>query len=547
MKKFLYIILFSLLFTLVFAEPRPSNDNKRPARPSMTRPVKPSYRLLRPSSTKKLEEDYACELSIQTNVSSAEVYINGHYEGRTNLLVKGLRPSVYSVELRKSGYENEFFDVELRPGYRNTYSVNMQKIYGRIEFYGLSSNSKIYINGSLKNGNVVEMEPGYHQVEIKRFGYKPYTETVHVRAYEYTDVYPKFVEAPFEINNFKISRTTINPDYNNLFGKVDFSFSVSANGTAEIVVLNQKNEVVWNNKWNSFSTWEQSITFTGKNNHGEVLPDGNYIVKLISGSYSNFQVITIDRSISYSLMGINTKGSGIGSVPVVFDNDMSLVIPYLQAGFALNEKVHDNFGDFKVGLLFDLVKHFEMNLSFGVLPGGGVKEKKNVQFSSAIKLFDTVPVGKNNFCYGGLIHWSFTGDTMPLPMGIDNGTGLGFGAMTGLDLPFAYFGLTTDYIMAAEDGKHFNKGSVWKNSIAAALKIGKTINLDGWFAINSAIHNPDLSPNYNTDLLWAADYGGELLFAFGNSSLIGDLKVQRIKVFMGPGSLKFTFGLSYLL
>lgn len=553
MKKFLLLVVFVFICTGLFAVPRPSSEHTRPSRPDNSRPAQPrkNHRydidFIRPSSVKKLEDSKACELSIQTNVSSAEVYINNHYEGRTNLLVDGLRPGNYIIEIRKNGYEDELFEIELRPGYRSIYSIDMIKIMGKIDIHDLPSSAYLYVDGSSKSGNIIEIEPGYHTVEIRRFGYNPYSERVYVEAYEYTDVYPEFSEADFEIYNLKSSREKINPEYDNLFGRTEFSFTVTARGSAELQVKNEEGTVVWNHKWKSFSSWNQSITFYGKNSAGEPLPDGLYTVCILADGYSDELSLYLDRGASYSLMGINTKGSGIGSMPAVFNNGVSLIVPYIQAGYLLNEKVDESFFDIQIGLLFDFGNHYEFNLAIGALPGSAAAGSKQMQFSTSFKFYDLMPLGNYTFCYGGLVHWAFVNESLYLPAGIDTGNGLGFAVIAGFDMPNLYLGFSSDYIFAAESGRSFKSGSVWKNGLTASVKIGKKLNLDCWGALNSAINNPKLLPSYTTELLNAVDYGAELLFTFGSSSAMGSAKIERVKQFTGPGFVKIGFGLSYLL
>lgn len=82
---------------------------------------------LSPSSVKEINTVTA-NLEIKTNVRSAEVYINGSYEGRTNLLVTDLRPGFYKVEVRKNGFTSESFEIELRSKYCHTYKIDLKEL-----------------------------------------------------------------------------------------------------------------------------------------------------------------------------------------------------------------------------------------------------------------------------------------------------------------------------------------------------------------------------------------------------------------------------------
>ena len=537
MKKIISAILLIISSMSLFAASRPRD------------PFDKGYRdpLIRPSDIKQLE-DRSCELYISTNVSDAEVYINGFYEGRSNLTVTGLRPGRYRIHVKKNGYEDRRFEIDLRSGYRQSYSIELQKIMGKIHLHNVPDSALVYIDNEKYSGSVLFVEPGTHWVEIKRFGYNTYSETVHVYGYDRVDVYPEFSEAAFEVSNLKVSKDTINPEYSNVFGKTDIEFYVTSNGSATVEIFNEENEKVWFCTWNSFYTWNQSVTWNGRNLEGEALPTGVYRIKLSDGNYYLETFVQINRGAAFSLNGINTKGSGIGSTPAVFPNNMSLIIPYMDVSHSLSayDSGHSSFFDVNLGLLCQFAKHCEFNLAIGFLPNGGIEKNQQVRFATSFKGYGSVPVGQNgSFCYGGLIHWAFVAEPMPVVYGIDKGNGLGFAAMFGFDFPFLYMGLSSDYIFAAETGSSFYDGSIWKNSISVAVKPNRFINIDGWFGINSSINNPELQNC--TDMIYGFNYGAQLVFLLGNTSCMGNIKFECATRRKGKGYINCGIGLSYLL
>ena len=50
-------------------------------------------------------------IHIKSNVSNAEVYLNGVYKGKTSVTLKNLRPGKYRLELRKRFYECDDFTI----------------------------------------------------------------------------------------------------------------------------------------------------------------------------------------------------------------------------------------------------------------------------------------------------------------------------------------------------------------------------------------------------------------------------------------------------
>ena len=541
MKKISVFCLFILFFSCLFAESLLEAVGNLAIQTLLPVSTETPYEL------QELSDSALCEAEFRTNISGAEVYLNGTYYGRTNLVVKNLSPSRYRVELKKSGYETKEFIIHLKKGYRSVYRADLKLILGKIRINNLPSNTSVYLDGSLKSTNVIEATPGYHELKIKRFGYTSYTENVYVKAYEYVNVYPEFTPVPFVISDFRISKESINPDYKNRLGRVDFSFEVTANGSALIQVWNAYGQVVWYKEWTSFSTWSQSVRWDGRDSMGNDLSDGVYTVTISSddNDYYADLTITLDRSTTYSLFAINSKGSGAGNLPAVFANNLNFFAPYFRLGFFQLDNPSKKYIDISGGLLFDFAHHIEFNIGAGACPRLYTEEDAPFLFYTSLKLFDSVEFDSSTkLCYGFLLHWGFLSDDSIFPYGMDTSNGLGLSALVALDFPLLHLGLSSDYIMAPVNGKDFSQGSLWKNGLSLMFKVNKNLSLNTWAALNSSFNSPYRTENFYP--FESLDYGAELLFSLGTSLWQGDFRINGNSFLDGKNYVFVEFGLSYL-
>ncbi len=496
-------------------------------------------RIENPYRTKKLENENDCEICIKSSEFNTSVYINGKYEGTTDLVLKNLKPGRYIIELEKKGFEPDRFEIIAKKGMYQEYRVKLFEILGRIYVHDLPSNSYVIIDNSSKSSAVNDVPPGYHNVEVRKFGYNSYYEKVYVYAYRISHIYPEFTEATFSLYGLKSSKEIINPNYKNSFGSVDFSFQVTKDGTATMEIENQQGEIVWKKDWYSFSTWTQSVNWVPESS----LPDGQYFVTVKSGNFLEKISIILDRNYTYNLSSISNYGSGIGNLPSVFGSNMNLCVPYFYFGGFLNKNANNNFMNYQVGIFLDFAKHFELNFSFG-LGTNNLSLEKPKKIATSFKIYDYNSISEmTKFCYGGLIHYGVTFNMNNLPFGIANGNGLGFAGIFGFDFSKIYLGFSSDYIFASYDGINFNLPSTWKNTFAFSWRTNNYVNFNFWAGINSSFC---INDDYLNDFFRGINLGGEIVFMFGNSSFMGNIKFDANLVPKDESFFYVGFCLSYL-
>lgn len=443
-------------------------------------------------------------LEIQTNVSGVEVYINDFYVGRSDIELKGYRPGFYLVELRKYGYERERFWVEVRPGRRQTYYVNMQLIVGYTTLTGIPDKAKVYVDGSYTSYDYrkcFSSVPGNHRVVIKCFGYKDYTLSVVVDAYENYE-YPVEMElADFEILNFRVSRAVINPEYKNSIGSTEIEFSVTASEPVNLEIQNESGEVVFEYSWSGFTKAEQSLSWNGRGIAGEKLPDGVYTVSIESEHFIFNEKVTIDKTTSIQLFNLNKNGTGVGSLPAFFsafneeNSTFNPFVVYLKAapvtGLQGSSKQNGEYTlNLDTGFVVN-VPNVEFNFGGSFFPA---YEEKFRSFYGTYKMsFSKTVTEKLSVNYGGLIHYGWGSDNLYDKVCFDTGTGLDFGLAGGIDLGIFNFGISSQYIIAAGAGRlgKVAKGregftnNIWENGITISAQPARWLNIGTWAALNN--------------------------------------------------------------
>ena len=74
-----------------------------------------------------IEESKETCIVIESNIPKTQIYLNGIFYGKTNLVVKDLLPGQYVLKVQAASYKSQTFFIEVRRNYRLTYRVNLHK------------------------------------------------------------------------------------------------------------------------------------------------------------------------------------------------------------------------------------------------------------------------------------------------------------------------------------------------------------------------------------------------------------------------------------
>lgn len=490
-----------------------------------------------PDSTKR-RDDELIGVIIKANVE-AEVYINGKLFGKTPVATVDLSATYYNLELRKSGYDTIRCKIYPRRRYTYVYEFVMQRTCGFINVKNYPSGSMVYVDGTRVSSFPMEVDPGSHTVKVRKFGYEDFSESIYVENHKTATVNASLKTAPFRISKFKISKNQINPDYTSGIGKVNFSFEVTNDGSAILSVSDRYGNEVWSHEYNSFSTWEQSITWDGTGNYGERLPDGQYTVNLYSFDFDESYRIKIDRSLIYPLSVFTPSGSGIGSLPCAFGDGVNYVKLFVDFGplIDMNDSGVNLYSlPITTGIIVDFAHYYEISGSIGV--GAATKNiaedsKNPVMASGSFKRNFTVPLEdglKLNFA--GLIDYNFCSVKGYGPLGTDIGKGLGIGLAAAFETKSSYFGVTGEYSFAKTTKS--SDEDILKYGIVASIQPAKNLKSSAWASMT------------NNKVL---EGGLEFISMPGSGAFCFDAKASILKDLSASDKnmlINAKFGLSYL-
>jgi len=239
------------------------------------------------------EETSGRGLAIRSNPTGARVFINGVERGSTPVVFENFSSGEYSVRLSKEGYRDRQFSVTLIDNSRLVVSIKMEELRGfaSVTVYkteGLQSlpfNPQIFTNASDEifyltgdNKTLLNLPAGYNTIRARAFGWEDEIATVLISEDSTASVDFFMKPAVFRIENASRSRRRFNPLNSSSLGNVEYRFDVSAPGSAVMTVTDAGGSVVYSRQLENFTTWNQRVTWDGRDSYGNPVPEGAYTV-----------------------------------------------------------------------------------------------------------------------------------------------------------------------------------------------------------------------------------------------------------------------------
>lgn len=500
----------------------------------------PVYSEPKPEREKRVDE-HETSITIRCNVD-AEIYLNGVYQGRSDLIIKNLIPGSYNLELRKNGFETEYARIFVRHGVSQEFSFRLRKETGFLRIDNLPVGAEVHIDGMNYYSSIVELGTGYHSVTVRKFGYRPYETTVMVYPHCFSEIDVYLELAEFELTKASVSRKIFNPDYTGAAGTLEVRFYVTADSWAKIEVFDSEYNVVYIHEFDHFNTWNQSFVWNGHGQNGDSLSDGKYTIILTSPVSKNSWNVEIDRTLSFPLLSLTNSGAGTGTLPVVLHNRLSYFMPTVSGGMNFSTWNGAYSGFFKGGVLFNLGNHFELGISGGGYPltnGEGVP----ALFNFNGRVYTDCYLGEGiYYTLGGLVRYGFWTKELFGEKGVegvsaDTGAGLGFGIVNGFDFGLVYLGLSDEFTFGSRTGNVVSGDYIFRNGLVFDFMPSNLLNAGAWFAVNS-----DISQNW----FLAIDAGFELNFMPGMSGFVLSLRNKNLFYTGKRSYFSVEIGLSYL-
>lgn len=139
------------------------------------------------------------QLSINSNISGANVFINGNPQGRTEYSNQ-LQPGTYNVRVSEYGYRDFTITVNLNHN-RQIYAY-LEPAYAQVQVKlnnsildpkdkGASGKVDIYIDGNRRNGRSFQLTPGQHTIRLVSGAFSV-EETFNFQPDRYYSIEPSF-------------------------------------------------------------------------------------------------------------------------------------------------------------------------------------------------------------------------------------------------------------------------------------------------------------------------------------------------------------------
>ncbi len=230
-----------------------------------------------PDQDPKDDEEQAPLLTIETEPSGADVYLDGDYLGETPLEVDDVEPGRYRLRVERPGYYGYEEWVDIRDGISSSLALQLEQVTGFMRVVVEPTSADVWVDGSRIGSDVAELPIGTHTVTAYAFGYRRHGQTVRIQENQFAEVRIALEEAPFELSRLRVSRARFNPRNPGWTSRVELSFSVSAPGTGTAVITAPDGAVVEEREL-VFTHPEQRFVWDGRGPHGTPLPDGEYQV-----------------------------------------------------------------------------------------------------------------------------------------------------------------------------------------------------------------------------------------------------------------------------
>lgn len=130
-------------------------------------------------------------LSVSSNPSGANVYVDGIYKGTSSATIT-LPAGSHTIRLEKSGYDSWSGSTFVTAGQTSSVSASLipYVTYGYLSVYSSPSNADVYINGVYKGDTsfTLGLNPGTYQVMVKKAGYTSYSTSATIYSGSTTSV-----------------------------------------------------------------------------------------------------------------------------------------------------------------------------------------------------------------------------------------------------------------------------------------------------------------------------------------------------------------------
>ncbi|MBU0929225.1 MAG: PEGA domain-containing protein, partial [Spirochaetes bacterium] len=219
-------------------------------------------------------------LSVRCDVRGAAVWLDYQARGSVPVDLTGLKPGSHLLVVRADGYYDSIMTISLAADTKTTVSASLELKTGFLDVRVDPPSARVVVDGASHAQGVIEVRAGQQTVKVEAFGYVEQSFSVFVPERLYASISATLQKAPFEAKDFSVSARRFNPRNAGLKGLARAAFSVSAEGSAEILVTGPDGRPVRRAALGPFTDWDQAYTWNGRSDDGEPVPDGEYAMEI---------------------------------------------------------------------------------------------------------------------------------------------------------------------------------------------------------------------------------------------------------------------------
>ncbi len=445
-------------------------------------------------------DDNSAIMNIRTNVSGVEVYLNNLYKGISPLTLENIVPATYVVTLKKDGWETKSVFVQFEEKTETNLYFELLPITGFISIHSNVFGAEVYLDGTLVDMHnsldtgLIEVQEGLHTIEIRKFGYKTQSKNVNVFEKYLSEVSFDMEKALFEVSSFLSKPKKFNPLAPGGLGIAQFSFTVTAPGSAVFNVFDKNGVIVYSEYFPNFMTPYHSAKWNGRNSLGIALGEGQYRVELEATASEGWETgilsaeqpiqtvkvntfATIDNSIYYPLVNAGVSGSTVGLPSARLMPQGTTVISFagltdfsLSSGFSAFP--------FSLGAMFTPFSFLELSFRLGAEAGPQASSTLPIFVGGALKASKNL----HNMFLTGIVRYTYASDPIHSFSNIE--PGLGIGAVFGIEVDDFFFSLSEEFVIGNNVGIIYSFDGYVKSALGMQYQSG-SISTNIWASLYS--------------------------------------------------------------
>ena len=227
-------------------------------------------------SVSRSERDSGSVLRVFSEPGNGEVYLNRDRIGRAPQEISGLTPGIYLIRVERSGYYPASIRVTVGERETVTVSVRLTEVTGLLVLDREPRDAEVLLDGTRLHGRYHEVREGSYRLEARRFGFATERRRIRVLRNRVTEVSIRLREAPFELSSFALSRPVFRPRNPPPYNTTAISFRAQARGDARVYIFDPDGSLVRTLSVRDFQTWNQRVTWDGRDERGRVVDPGVY-------------------------------------------------------------------------------------------------------------------------------------------------------------------------------------------------------------------------------------------------------------------------------